>query len=811
LREKELRIALVCFGGVSLAVYMHGISKEILKLVRASASLHAVDDREARARSRFEESPAAQGRSYNTETVYYELLREIGAEIDLRVIVDIVAGASAGGINGALLARALAHDLPMDCLRDLWLDKADVTELLAPEARAKTFWSKGFLHPVIMGLAAAGMLDEIRDPEVRQKLSLFVRSRWFKPPFDGHLMARLMYDAMTGMGEPATPTSSLLPSGQQLELFVTLTDHYGYLHSIESHDPPVVQEREHRHTLRFSYRKRQNGEIETDFDLPNAPALAFAARATSSFPGAFPPAQITEMEQVLKARGGTWPGRQSFIERNFEVYLQASVDPLQTCFVDGSVLNNKPFSAALQAVKGRPAYRQVDRRLVYVDPDPERVEPQRAGRVPGFFSTLKAALSDIPRNEPIADELIWVNGFNERVRHLKAIIDAVRPRITQLVGETISIPPDQPLTADQVKEWRDTVNAEAARDCGFAYEGYLCLRLASVRLVVARLIVAILRLRPGSPACHKIGEAVDAWAQSAGFAYDQEMLAEGAAVPVGLKFLRRFDIDFSRRRLNFLIQGQNRLYQMLDDKGIRGSSAGTIDRLKREFYQCLDALDQREAGAYYSEEIQLAARRLFQPLVEGKSLTLGGVDAAQFAKDNAEALGELVARLGMEISLECCTADVDALLGATDPATWLPEARREVIVNYLGFPFWDALTLSVANWQSAGEFDEIQVDRISPEDARTIRELGVTGGPKGTGLGHFAAFFSRGYREHDYLLGRLHGADRLIDIVCDSGGVDASSERILTLKRRAFALILDAEAAHLPQSADLIAALRRKL
>jgi hypothetical protein len=40
-REKELRIALVCFGGVSLAIYMHGISKEILKLVRASGALHA--------------------------------------------------------------------------------------------------------------------------------------------------------------------------------------------------------------------------------------------------------------------------------------------------------------------------------------------------------------------------------------------------------------------------------------------------------------------------------------------------------------------------------------------------------------------------------------------------------------------------------------------------------------------------------------------------------------------------------------------------------------------------------------------------
>ena len=41
MREKELRIALVCFGGVSLAVYMHGITKEILKLARASGALHA--------------------------------------------------------------------------------------------------------------------------------------------------------------------------------------------------------------------------------------------------------------------------------------------------------------------------------------------------------------------------------------------------------------------------------------------------------------------------------------------------------------------------------------------------------------------------------------------------------------------------------------------------------------------------------------------------------------------------------------------------------------------------------------------------
>ena len=40
MREKELRLALVCYGGVSLAVYMHGITKELWRLVRASRAFH---------------------------------------------------------------------------------------------------------------------------------------------------------------------------------------------------------------------------------------------------------------------------------------------------------------------------------------------------------------------------------------------------------------------------------------------------------------------------------------------------------------------------------------------------------------------------------------------------------------------------------------------------------------------------------------------------------------------------------------------------------------------------------------------------
>jgi lipopolysaccharide export system protein LptA len=75
LREKELRIALVCFGGVSLAVYMHGICKEILKLVRASSALHRITDRSRRAEAAFFDQADPSDPEYDTESDYFELLQ----------------------------------------------------------------------------------------------------------------------------------------------------------------------------------------------------------------------------------------------------------------------------------------------------------------------------------------------------------------------------------------------------------------------------------------------------------------------------------------------------------------------------------------------------------------------------------------------------------------------------------------------------------------------------------------------------------------------------------------------------------------
>src|SRR5438105_11618193 len=141
---------------------MHGISKEILKLVRASSALHGIADRTRRAQAAFFDQRERDDGEYDTEPIYFELLREIGRGLELRVVVDIIAGASAGGINGTMLARALSHDLPIGKLRDLWLENADVSVLLAPEAKANR-WSKAFLKPLIWGAGKTGVLGVDRE------------------------------------------------------------------------------------------------------------------------------------------------------------------------------------------------------------------------------------------------------------------------------------------------------------------------------------------------------------------------------------------------------------------------------------------------------------------------------------------------------------------------------------------------------------------------------------------------------------------------------------------------------------------------
>ena len=154
---RELRLAIVLYGGASLAIYMHGTTKELQRLVKASA----LADRGV---------PATTP----SERVYGELLAELArrdpAGVRTRVVVDVVAGTSAGGINGVYLSKAIAHNRSQDSLRDLWLERGDIKVLLRGPSWLPTLLKVPLLlagavkKPVLKGDAIAQwMYDALRD------------------------------------------------------------------------------------------------------------------------------------------------------------------------------------------------------------------------------------------------------------------------------------------------------------------------------------------------------------------------------------------------------------------------------------------------------------------------------------------------------------------------------------------------------------------------------------------------------------------------------------------------------------------------
>ena len=94
-RSRETRIGLVMYGGVSLAVYINGVSQEFYH--------------------------AEQGNGI------YRLIKEL---TDSEINLDILSGSSAGGINGILLAYALCNGKDFTRCEQLWRNAADIRRLV---------------------------------------------------------------------------------------------------------------------------------------------------------------------------------------------------------------------------------------------------------------------------------------------------------------------------------------------------------------------------------------------------------------------------------------------------------------------------------------------------------------------------------------------------------------------------------------------------------------------------------------------------------------------------------------------------------
>lgn len=813
MKEKELRLALVFFGGVSLAIYQHGINRELLNLVRASKAYHGPDSFEGKQDEghSFAASVRRSG-DFSTEEVYFDLLKEIGRSIDLRVIVDVIAGSSAGGINGIALARALAHDLSLAPLTDLWLAEADMSRLLAPEAKARA-WSKWYfwpvLYPVLARLSHEGMFPGRPNVEMRESVSLFLRSRWFKPPLDGRRLTHLLLDGLNAMDDGGTGGESLLPTGIRLDLLVTVTDFHGTDRAIFIHDPLSVREREHRHILRFAYYEPKVGKPHSDFDYASIPSLAFAGRASASYPGAFPPAQLGEIDEVLMERRQSWRDRAQFLGTNFSHYQALGMEPENAVLVDGSVLDNKPILATIEVIRTHSAFREVDRRLVYIDPHRSILEPRPSPGIPGFFTTLRGALTDLPRNEPIYDELAQVSWYNGQIGRLKAAVLAARDQVSELIEQSTGGGLSGPYTVTELRHWRLT-STNLLASTPIVYNAWMrALVLESVDFLVG-VLRAICQSPRESPHGRWLQTVMELWAERNGILGRNYVIpptvARDAELPPFAKFIVDFGIDYKKRRLSFVIQEINNLYPKVGRPPYASTSSKMLDELKKRVYQCLDNLDTYSGTGFLSAGLRARAAGLLD-VQHGDAAGRSLPEPAAFVQENEATISDLVAELGREGDLVAANEDADDALSSSLASRLDVQSRHDILTGYLGYFYWDILLRPTASAFALGAspIDEVLIDRISPEDAATIvpDEAGIQLG--GGAFAGFGGFLSRTTRENDYLWGRLHGVDRLFDIVMSSvPEQDRATIDIRAYKKRAFRAILRDEAARLTNIAELV-------
>jgi patatin-related protein len=788
----ELRLALVCYGGVSLAIYMHGITKEVQKLVVASIAFERDDSTNP-----FE--------GHDSSHAYWDLLRrfrdgdvsEAGRPrgVTLRVVVDIISGTSAGGINGICLANVLAGNHSQEALRDLWLERGDIKQLLRGWRRL----------PV----------------PLRALWLAFRNPAKIKPPLRGDDMCVWLHDAFKEMASTRAlrGVESLIPPDHDVQLFVPITDFHGYERDIPLYDPGLVRDRTHRHVMEFRHEEPGEGTFGPDFHH----LLAFTARATSSFPGAFPPISFDEYERAFRPRADLSP----FEARFFPLYTMAGVKPRRTQFIDGGVLDNFPFGPAIDAVESKPATTEVDRRLLYIEPDPGEDGRSTGGERPGLWRTVFAGYASIPRREPILDDLLRIVRRNEVVLRIRDVIEAnfasISYGVTEILHGELGPLPDPP-TEEGLVSMRGRIEDRALADAGFGRGTYVRLRVRSAVEGLAFAVAKALWFPADSNERRFVTAVLRRWAAVDGL-FDQD--PDTADEAAQRAFLASLDIAYHERRVRFLIAAINWWYRDLGDMPV--PPRDELDTAKRRLYERVSSL--RAINTTLAEDTLLvdSVGEVFSPhqmssarsdddaaLDEFLALHRGRLDAV---RDRAASI-VADALPGIEAQLH---ADLLAIMRG-----WEEEVRGALLTRYLGFPFWDILVYPLQDTSRVDERDHVEVYRMSPRDVDLLVPADVDKRDEwkrkklqGMSLFHFGAFFDRPGRERDYLWGRLDAAERLVKLLLDARPEPKSIAsppepevpelarvRLAGQCKPAFEAILTEEHEPLPNARDLIKKLR---
>ncbi|MEO5902016.1 MAG: patatin-like protein [Ilumatobacteraceae bacterium] len=303
-----LRLALGMRGGVSLAVWIGGAAAELDELRCAPYGSDASD-----AGGDGADAGGADDlhRSGDIGGAYYRALLGLGGYSGVQI--DVMSGASAGGLNAVLAASAMIGRRRVAEMRETWLRVAALRELL--ESREGDDGSR-------RSLLGGSYFTTGVQAEVRRLLT-------------------------------APPDPDIPPLDHRLEVFLSATVHHGIHVQIEDDDYSPDAARRAGGLFHF----RHLAATASTSDLVGAHVsdnLARAARTTASFPTAFEPVRYTTADL---------PG----------VLLLPARPPGAVWLLDGGIVDNIPVARAIEGIPSAPAIDDTDRWLIYLQPSPDSV------------------------------------------------------------------------------------------------------------------------------------------------------------------------------------------------------------------------------------------------------------------------------------------------------------------------------------------------------------------------------------------------------------------------------------------------------
>lgn len=789
---KELRIGLVLYGGVSLAIYMNGISTELWQLLRASKARHG-----------------GQAKQLDgTAKIYADLLDELQhlTKNDLRVVVDAVAGTSAGGINGAVLAKAIVDGGDASILNKVWLDDADISRLRAePPKRLPWYWRA----PLCIAECA---LESVRNLKARVIVIPNVSWRWLRDhfyslisqkdgqstPLDGDYFTRMIASTLKKMGSGPP----LLPNSESFDLYLTQTDLHGWPRHLpvsrDFHGDPLY-ERTHAHVTHI--RRRPNGgAIDDDF------ALTYAARSSASFPVAFAPINYDSIKtsyQEVRPKDPVKAADQ-FVDDRLPEHALFDYSANAVWMIDGGVLDNKPFTHVTRAIERKPARHQVSRVLAYVEPDPEdSLEPPTDQTTPKSLQVVRD-LYKLFRHEPIYEDLRRLYDRNEKVADIRRLIDANSDNARRAVdaagrSASLSIPPD-PARAD---DWRKATNDYAAKADMSGYPGYVVLKARSAGKVLAGLVCNSLGYPYDSRHAYFIRKLVSRQLEQ------RDALTTPTFDPTKgyelqkeqRRLLSAFDIPFRLRRLRAMVRAMDELYLALEhgDRPPKGSEdsydPSDVDRNALDVFK-----SELETAALAFEELLEDTSRFGQIVRETlgvqdvrsaihDTITANDFTVEPFIRAHAEHIEHLYNRLAQELRVINDQQDnrvIEALanLPMHDPS----DGYRRILDAFVTFPFVDIVAYPLAQTADIVDLIPIKVMRISPRDVTRTSHPPLAS----RDLGGFQGFLKRSARQHDMKWGRRDGTERLVAMIMDASQAEQHAPQKVARLRKTYSARLHA-------------------